>query len=213
MPSDASTCSSPFSRSSATRLRTIPWCLPRISSARCKPERRLSVPESAWLTSRSVERRRDSRASTAPGSAAAAARLLAMLPGAGADGLLLDNGHGTEERHQVAQPGADLLDLVRALLAAPLVEPLAARLVLRDPSARVLPAPDLLEHPLHFGLRLGGHDARPARVVAVFRRVAHRVPHVVQPALINQVDDQLELVEALEVRDLRLVAGLDQRLE
>jgi hypothetical protein len=34
-----------------------------------------------------------------------------------------------------------------------------------------------------------------------------------QAALVHQVDDQLQLVQALEVRDLRLVAGLDQRLE
>jgi hypothetical protein len=31
--------------------------------------------------------------------------------------------------------------------------------------------------------------------------------------LVHQVDDQLELVEALEVRDLGLVARLDERLE
>ena len=39
------------------------------------------------------------------------------------------------------------------------------------------------------------------------------VPHVAQAALVDQVDDQLDLVDALEVGDLRLIAGLDQRLE
>ena len=34
-----------------------------------------------------------------------------------------------------------------------------------------------------------------------------------EPALADQVDDQLQLVQALVVRDLGLVAGLDERLE
>ena len=44
-----------------------------------------------------------------------------------------------------------------------------------------------------------GDDLRPARVVAVLGGVADRVAHVVEPALIDQVDDQLQLVQALEV--------------
>ena len=43
--------------------------------------------------------------------------------------------------------------------------------------------------------------------------VADRVAHVVQAAAVHQVDDELQLVQALEVGDLRLIAGLDQRLE
>ena len=39
------------------------------------------------------------------------------------------------------------------------------------------------------------------------------LPHVAQPALINQVDDLLHLVDADEIGDFRLVAGLDKRLE
>ena len=37
--------------------------------------------------------------------------------------------------------------------------------------------------------------------------------HLGEAALVEQVDDQLELVQALEIGDLGLVAGLDQRLE
>ena len=44
-------------------------------------------------------------------------------------------------------------------------------------------------------------------------RVADRVAHVVQAALVDQVDDQLQFVQALEVGDFRLVARLDERLE
>src|SRR5438105_257062 len=55
--------------------------------------------------------------------------------------------------------------------------------------------------------------ARPAREVAVLRDVRDRVAHVLEAALVDQVDDQLQLVEALVVGDLGLVARLDERLE
>ena len=79
--------------------------------------------------------------------------------------------------------------------------------------ARVFPAPDLLEQSLHLAPRLFGDDPGTARVVAVFGRVAHRVAHVAQAALIDQIDDQFQLVEAFEIGNLRLVAGSDQGLE
>ena len=37
--------------------------------------------------------------------------------------------------------------------------------------------------------------------------------HEVQPAAVHEIDDQLELVHRLEVRELGLVAGFDERLE
>ena len=37
--------------------------------------------------------------------------------------------------------------------------------------------------------------------------------HLGEAALVDQVDDQLQLVQAFEIGDLGLVAGLDQRLE
>ena len=58
----------------------------------------------------------------------------------------------------------------------------------------------------------GPIDALAARHVAVLGRVADRVAHVGDAALVDQVDDQLHLVQALEVRHLGRVAGLDQRL-
>ena len=50
-------------------------------------------------------------------------------------------------------------------------------------------------------------------VRSVLGRVGDRVVHPLDPALPDQVDDQLQLVQALVVRDLGLVAGLDERLE
>ena len=53
---------------------------------------------------------------------------------------------------------------------------------------------------------------RGPRVVTVLGRIRDRVAHVREPALVEEVDDQLHLVHALEVGDLRLVSGLDERL-
>src|SRR5439155_4002607 len=42
---------------------------------------------------------------------------------------------------------------------------------------------------------------------------ADAVAHVIEPALVDQVDDELDLVDALEVRHLRRIAGLDEGLK
>ena len=84
---------------------------------------------------------------------------------------------------------------------------------LRDPPLRERAVLDLGEDLPHLLARPLVDDARTARVVAPLGRVGDRVPHPRQPALVDQVDDELQLVQALEVRDLGLVAGLDERLE
>src|SRR3954470_2835372 len=120
---------------------------------------------------------------------------------------------GVQPRHHRAQPRADLLDLGSPCLLAHLLEVREAVLGLSDPLLRELPALDLVEDAAHLRSGLLVHHARPARVVAVLRRVGDRVPHPAHAALVEEVDDELELVEALEVRDLRLVAGGDERVE
>src|SRR5439155_22111868 len=60
--------------------------------------------------------------------------------------------------------------------------------------------------------RLLADDAPAARHVAVLGGVADRVAHVGDAALVDEVDDQLHLVQALEIRHLGRVPGLDQRL-
>ena len=47
----------------------------------------------------------------------------------------------------------------------------------------------------------------------MFRGIADRVAHVVQASLVDEIDDQLELVETLEVGNLRLISGLDESIE
>src|SRR5687768_2727256 len=129
------------------------------------------------------------------------------------DGRRLRELDRVEEWHHVAQLGADDLHRMIAILFAHPLEVRAAGLVLVDPLLRELARLDLLEQLPHGRLGLGRHDARAGSVIAVLRRVADRVPHVLEAAPIHQVDDQLQLVEAFEVGDLRLVARLDERLE
>ena len=54
--------------------------------------------------------------------------------------------------------------------------------------------------------------ALAAGEVAVLGGVRDRVAHAGDALLVHQVDDQLELVQALEVRQARVVARLDERL-
>ena len=109
----------------------------------------------------------------------------------------------------------DPFDLGGLLLAAraQLGELRAARLVVGEELLRERAAADLLEDPAHPLAHAVVDDADAAREVAVLGDVGDGVAHVLVAALVEQVDDQLQLVQALVVRDLRLVAGLDERVE
>src|SRR5262245_7000195 len=162
------------------RPRTVPWCLESTSSTRWRPDRRFRVPESAWLTSSSVDSRRDSRACVAAGSAVTFA--LAILRSAGAHRLLVGDGDGAQEGHQRAKFSTDFLDAQRTFVLTLRVEPLAACGVFLNPALGVFTRPDFLEHLLHLGPCRVGHDPGSACIVAVLGRVTHRVAHVVQAA-------------------------------
>ncbi len=107
----------------------------------------------------------------------------------------------------------DLFDLMVGVAPPHGQESRPVGLVLQHPLPGELARLDLAEDLLHLGLGLLAHHARPARVVAVLRGVGDGVAHVGEPALVEEVDDQLHLVHALEVRDLGLIAGLHQGLE
>src|SRR5215217_5655641 len=114
--------------------------------------------------------------------------------------------------HVRAELLALALDLVALALLAHAQEVLLPGAVLRDPLARERAGLDLAQDVLH---RLAGRvrdDPLAAGEVAVFRRVRDRVVHPGDALLVDQVHDELELVEALEVRQARVVAGIDQRL-
>ena len=118
-----------------------------------------------------------------------------------------------EEGHLAAQPRPDPLDEVVVVGSAQPLELHPPGLALGDPAAGERPVLDLLEDLLHRRPDVVVDDPRTGDVVAVLGRVADAEAHEVEPAAIHQVDDQLELVHRLEVGELGLVAGLDQRLE
>src|SRR5919202_1139692 len=115
--------------------------------------------------------------------------------------------------HVRAQLLAHGLDLGAGLLGPHPLEVLLPGAVLGDPLAGEVARLDLAEDVAHVLARLVGDDALAARVVAVLGRVRDREPHALQALLVHEVDDELELVQALEVRHVRLVARLDERLE
>ncbi len=118
-----------------------------------------------------------------------------------------------DPRHHGAQLLADLLDRVRGALGAHGLERGLVDPVLQHPVLHELAGLDVVEDPLHLGARLVGDHARPRHVLAVLGGVRHRVVHGRDAALVDQVDDQLHLVHALEIGHLGRVAGLDQGLE
>ncbi len=94
-----------------------------------------------------------------------------------------------------------------------LVVPLQAAVVLVHPVLGEGAVLDLGEDLLHLGLGGVGDDARAGDVVAPLGGLGDGPAHLLQAALVHEVHDQLQLVQALEVGDLRLVTGLGQRLE
>ena len=93
------------------------------------------------------------------------------------------------------------------------VEPRLAGVHVRDPLAREGAGLDVSEDRLHLVTDVLVDHAPPARVVAELGGVRDDAAHVLETALVDQVDDQLHLVQALVVGALGLVAGLDERLE
>src|SRR5690606_1745093 len=96
---------------------------------------------------------------------------------------------GLDPRHQPPQLAPDDLDRVLALSSARRLECRRVGLVLQNPFASKLPRLDFVENLLHLGLGLIGDDSRTARIVAVFGRIRDAVSHVVEAALIEQVDN------------------------
>src|SRR5207248_1032069 len=88
-----------------------------------------------------------------------------------------------------------------------------AGLVLQDPRPGEGPVLDLAQDLPHLVANRRADDARPAGVVTELRRIADAVTHVAQAALVDEVDDQLHLVDALEIRQLRLVTRLNQSVK
>jgi hypothetical protein len=85
--------------------------------------------------------------------------------------------------------------------------------VLGDPLVGELARLDLGEDLLHGGSGLRPDDALAAGHVAILGGVADGVAHVGDAALVDEIDDEFHLVDALEVGHLGSVTGLDQGFE
>ena len=88
-----------------------------------------------------------------------------------------------------------------------------ASLILQHEFLGELAGLNLGQDALHLGLGLGVDDTRTTGQVAVFGGVGDRVAHVGDAALIDEIDDQLDLVQTLEIGHFRRITGLDQGLE
>src|SRR6266540_1311933 len=185
------------STSASTRVaeRTTSASAPATASS--SSSRVMAAGASTWWS-----RRRRSTPASASGSAI---RMRAIC-----EGSVL--GVPQPGHHRPERP-ADLLDLVLAGFRPEPVEVRAPGVVLGDQLAREGAGADLGEDALHLGTDAVVDHPRPARVVAVLGRVRDRVAHPLQATLVDHVHDHLQLVEALEVGDLRLIAGLDQGVE
>ena len=85
--------------------------------------------------------------------------------------------------------------------------------ILLDPLLGELAVLHFLQDLPHLLLHAIVHHARSACQVAVLGRLADELVHLGEAALVQQVDDELQLVQALVVGNLGLITRLDQRLE
>ena len=96
---------------------------------------------------------------------------------------------------------------------AHLLEVRSAGFVFGDPLFRERAVLDFGQDLLHGLANTRVDDSRTAAVVAVLGSITYGITHVAEAALIEQIDDQLQLVQAFEVGDLGLITCFNQRLE
>src|ERR1700734_3462856 len=114
--------------------------------------------------------------------------------------------------HAGAELSADFLDRVAEVGLHQLRVLAPPVLGLGNPLARELALLDFAEDLLHLPLGRLVHDARTAGEISILGRLADEAMHLGDAALMQQVDDELELVQAFIIGHRRLIAGLDQRL-
>src|SRR5262249_5924530 len=116
-------------------------------------------------------------------------------------------------RHHLPELPSHLLDRMLGRHAATRQQRRGAGAVLEDEAARVFSALDTRQSSAHRILGCRRDNRRPRDVLAVLGVVRDPVVHVPDAALVHEINDQLELMQALEVRHLGRVTCFDQNLE
>ena len=118
-----------------------------------------------------------------------------------------------EPRHEVSETLPDLLDLVLLTLFAKNFEIRTACFGFLDPLLRKLAALDVLEGTLHLLFHRALDDRRSGFHIAPLCGLRDGESHSGNAGLVDEVDGELKLVEALKVGHLGLVSRFDKRLE
>src|SRR5574343_1590480 len=118
-----------------------------------------------------------------------------------------------DPRHHVAQLFANLLDRVSSGQTTASSHARVVGAAFQDEHLGVFTGLDALQGIAHGFTGFGVDDFRTGHVLAVFGVVRDRVVHVGDAALVHQVDDQLQFVQALEVGHFRGVASFNQGFE
>ena len=72
---------------------------------------------------------------------------------------------------------------------------------------------DILQNLLHSLLRLVRHNLRANHIPAVLSRIGDRIPHTAESGLIDQIDDELHLMDALKICISRVIPCFHKGLE
>jgi len=115
--------------------------------------------------------------------------------------------------HHRPQPGPHLFYLVVFPFPAQLAEVREANTVLGDPLIGELARLNVRQKLLHDLAGLRANDPFTPGHIPVLGRVANGVAHVRDAALIDQVNNELHLMNALKVGHLWCIARLDQRFK
>src|SRR5579859_6404545 len=83
--------------------------------------------------------------------------------------------------------------------------------IFRNPLLGKAAVADFGENLAHFFACFLRDDALASGVVAVFGGVAYGIAHVAEAAAVDEIDDELEFVHALEVSHFGLVTGREDR--
>src|SRR5690606_35640397 len=126
---------------------------------------------------------------------------------------LVDQLIGSDPGHHGTQLGANLLNLRFGVDAATGSQRGSARSMLQDKALGIFAGLDVLQALTHCGTGFVGHDTGAGHVLTILRIVRDGVVHVGNATFVDEVDDQLQFVQALEVSHLGRITCLHQGVE